>query len=142
MSEPADIVARILSAGGAIHPDIAPKGHAAGLVVVGVPDDLWKIYHVALAEYFKEHPTAPALETSRTVLWARTQAFLEEKWTAAGRPDFIQESLERDRVLDPAWQLLDEIWLANRQGQRLEEFPRALRKFRAAMLTHLGKTAP
>lgn len=140
-SEAADIVLRIISAGGAIHPDVAPKGLVGGLVVVGVPDEVWKIHHVALVAYFQEHPTSPALETSRGILWTRTQRFLEENWTAAGRPDFITESLERDRVLEPAWQLVDAVWIANRQGLRLEEFPRALRKFRSAMLTHLGRTA-
>ncbi|MGH9463909.1 MAG: hypothetical protein ACRD1X_22125 [Vicinamibacteria bacterium] len=134
MTEPADIVARILSEGGAIHPDVAPKGLAGGLVVVGVDDNLWKLEHVRLSEYFKENPRAPALETSRRVLWSRTQLQLAERWTARGMPAFVEDGVD-----GRAYDLLDEVWRQNREGLRLEEFPRALKKYRSAMLTYLGK---
>ena len=132
MTEPAELVARILFEGGAIHPDAGAKG--LGLVVVGVPDDLWKLEHGRISEYLHEHRTLPALEASRRVLWSRTQAHLEERWIASGRPTFVEDGGNAH-----AYELLDEVWRENRQGLRLGDFPRALRTYRAAMLAYVGK---
>lgn len=137
MSEPVDIVARILSEGGAVHPDVGSKAGLHGLVVVGVPDEIWKIEHSRLVDYFQENPKAPALEASRRVFWARTQAQLRERWIARGMPAFVEDDVNA-RAIDG----LDEVWRQNREGLRLEEFPRALKKFRSAILTYLGKEPP
>lgn len=134
VSEPVDIVTRILSEGGAIHPDVGSKPGLHGLVVVGVADDIWKLEHARLIEYFQENPKAPALEASRRVFWARTQAQLRERWVQRGMPAFVEDDVNA-RAID----LLDEVWRQNREGLRLEEFPKALKKFRSAILTYLGK---
>jgi hypothetical protein len=134
VSDTETLVGEIVRLGGAIHPDVAPKGLAAGLIVVGVSDDVAKtvtIEQTRIAAYFDEHPTAPTLETSRAVLWQRSQVLLEGAWRAAGEPAFDDDP-EREK----AWERLDEVWRANRLGQRLTEFPRALRSLRSAMLRY------
>jgi hypothetical protein len=134
VSEAEALIGEIVRLGGAIHPDVTPKGLAAGLIVVGVSDDVAKtvtIEQVRIAAYFEEHPTAPALETSRALLWQRSQVLLEGAWRAAGEPAFDDDP-EREK----AWAHLDEVWRTNRLGQRLTEYPRALKRLRSAMLRY------
>lgn len=126
---------RIIAAGGAIHPDVAPRGGAGLLIVAPTPELVQdsKLAHVGLATYFAAHPTDGLLETSRRVLWARMQALLEQKWRAVGAP-----ALTEDAVRSQAWDLLDDIWREARRGRRLTEFPAALKKLRSAMLKYFS----
>jgi hypothetical protein len=140
VSEVEDLIGQIVSVGGAVHPDVAPKGAAHGLVVVGVSDALAgeaKNALVRIAKYFAKHPTHPALERSRAVLWSRTQVLLEGRWHAAGAPAFGEDA-NRSAAIDA----LDELWVANRRGERLAEFPGAIKRYRAAMLAYFEATAP
>jgi hypothetical protein len=136
VNEPAELARRIVAEGGALHPDVAPRGLAYGLVVVCPNEELdrdIKLAHVAVALYFTKERMSPLLETSRQRLWARVQDALRERWVSAG---------SRALDLGDAWNPLDEVWKANRDGERLVEFPRALKKLRSAMLKSFGEAKP
>lgn len=144
------LIERALAEGGAVYPDEGKS--AAGLLVVGVSEDLGKEITLARSKiiaYFKESSLshgergsrAALLEQARSNLWKRSIAISEEEWKKAGRPSLFEKDATGNE-LDAAWESLNSTWLEARRGAQVADFPKALRRYRTAFTKYLEGRPP